>query len=760
MNKYLLSITLVLISAWLLISVPEHSSAQDLAHDASLASLTITPEPSKWEPGPVPTGDNRKYGASYSYNPNQISVTPVAEDPGAVITVNGIPVASGGTLNFPLGKCDTWLYLEINITESDGDAGQYIILLTNDVSAPPFISVVPFLGDIVGFRFNPSSGATMTIRSAPGGTILAQATESSPEEDHLEWREPDDTYFWRLSAWGIPIYLSPGMEVTVTDGECTVSHVVLPCSIDEVDTQNDIVRGTGAPGAGFSLMVWAEGQNHLQQTEPIYNAGNPVRLPRIHPQYDPRFIVDSFGHWEINLGAEGIDITDESYFDIGSSTQSVPVLNNPDFDVLYNPTNKDRGTTGDMWPKPVPDRPHFAILLNVDYICAEGLGYNTEVNLTVRSAPGGDILFTDTQTASYFGDALWGIEPYPTMGITLEPGMEVTLTRGKTVLTGIIADMSIDSVNQDTERVSGTGSPGDTLQLFVGNFDMEELDFQIAAVQTDIVIGSDGTWQVDFSGRADITTGMLAIVTLQDSGDLTSGAAAFATVTPEVQEENISVAETSDTQEVTLDTVSSDGSKAHVAVPAGTLPSGAKVKAAAISNKDDLVQQIAPPDNTDLVMGFTVEANDADGNPVQEGFLNQVILEFNIDAGMLPPDTPPEELKLAFWNGVRWTAVEGIDVVYNQDDSVTLTALVNHFTVFSMVVDPEGEIRIGKANPLDEFPAVSFGSMGINISPTASDEEQAGNNVSAMEIIIIVGICLVVLILAGGFYTLKKKQKV
>ena len=48
------------------------------------------------------------------------------------------------------------------------------------------------------------------------------------------------------------------MEDTVTDGEVTVFHVVIPLTIDEVDFETDTIRGTGVPGAGIELFSWPE----------------------------------------------------------------------------------------------------------------------------------------------------------------------------------------------------------------------------------------------------------------------------------------------------------------------------------------------------------------------------------------------------------------------------------------------------------------------------------------------------------------------
>jgi hypothetical protein len=543
------------------------------------------------------------------------------------------------------------------------------------------------------------------------------------------------------------------MEVTMTDGTCTASGVVLPGSI-EVDVQNDIVRGTGFPGGVFTMFVSPSHRDKDNNPDFIFQDGMSEIMPENSPYYNPRFVVDGSGHWEVDLGAEGIDLTPECQVDVQFSVQ-IPTSG-----------NNNRVFSCYLWPEFLDDNSlSLTTFLGLDFIIIENAGYSSQVNLTVRSEPEGEVLFTDTQTGNDVGDVLWGVAPYPTLGISLEPGMEVTAECLDRVTTGVIADLSIDNINQDTETISGIGPPGETLQLVIGTLIQQEvMDFRIAGVFPEILVSQEGAWQADLSGQTDIVNGMVVLVS-PAGGNISSGVAARATVNPDVREENIATVEASDTEEVSVSTTSPDNSTVNVAIPAQTFSTGTTVRTAAITNKDDLIQQVAPPEGTNLIMGFTVGATGSGGEPVYDGFLNQVTLRFDIDASMLPPGTPPEDLKIAFWNGVKWTQVDGMEVTENPDGTVTLTACVDHFTVFSTVIDSVDAIAVGPANPLDEVMAFTSRSIGIDYSRTYSKilkkEElyMKGNGSSAGLILIYVACGLLAVILVGITYSRMKARK-
>ncbi|MCK9487726.1 MAG: Ig-like domain-containing protein, partial [Dehalococcoidia bacterium] len=135
-----------------------------------------------------------------------------------------------------------------------------------------------------------------------------------------------------------------------------------------------------------------------------------------------------------------------------------------------------------------------------------------------------------------------------------------------------------------------------------------------------------------------------------------------------------------------VSTTTDDGSTATVNAPANAIPAGGKLKAAAVGNLDELTSQAPPPANVDVALAFVLEAEDADGNPIM-AFDEPIALEFTVPAASVPPGATSETLVLAFWNGTKWVEVEGA-VTENADGSFTITASVDHFTIFAVQHQP------------------------------------------------------------------------
>lgn len=343
------------------------------------------------------------------------------------------------------------------------------------------------------------------------------------------------------------------------------------------------------------------------------------------------------------------------------------------------------------------------------------------MDLTVRSSAGGSVLFTDSKPADAEANAAWGMPPAPDIGVVFEPGMEVTVAWGQATISAVLDDIRVDVVDHELDRVSGTGPAGETTVVIVGDFAGAE--FTLVAFDEEVPIGPDGSWRVDFT--EDITVGMVSLAFLPGDAGFTTAAAATAVIVPEVVEENPSIAEASDETEVIVGTVASDGSLAQVAVPAGALPSGSSVRVAAITNTADLIEQVAVPEGTDVALGFSISAEAADGSEVPAGFAAPVAIEFTVEADTLPAGYDPDNLSIAFWNGARWAALQNVQAVTNPDGSVTLSALTDHFTLFTVVTDPAGAIVPGPADPLDEVSLSGLRSIGLAPNSAPPDERTA-----------------------------------
>ena len=259
----------------------------------------------------------------------------------------------------------------------------------------------------------------------------------------------------------------------------------------------------------------------------------------------------------------------------------------------------------------------------------------------------------------------------------------------------VLIDIGVDIVDHELDHVSGVGPANEGIILIIFATSGDE-----PAAFAEVQVQSDGSWEVNFN--EDLTLGMKAVAFLPLHDGFTIGAACLAVVEPEVIEDNSSIVEVSDETEVVVGTVSQNGSLVQVAIPANALPSGSLVRVAAIANTNDLIEQAAVPEGTDVALGFSIGATAADGSDVRVDFATPVSIEFTVEPDTLPAGFDPDSFSIAFWNGVRWAALEDVQAMTNPDGSVMLRALTDHFTLFTVVTDPAGAIRPGSADPLND----------------------------------------------------------
>ncbi len=160
-----------------------------------------------------------------------------------------------------------------------------------------------------------------------------------------------------------------------------------------------------------------------------------------------------------------------------------------------------------------------------------------------------------------------------------------------------------------------------------------------------------------------------------------------------------------------------DGSSARVEAPPAALPEGATLSAGAIADLDALTAQAPPPPEVEVALAFVLEATDAEGEPITDGFAQPIALEFDVPAESVPPDATPETLVLAFWNGSEWVEVEG-EVTLNPDGSYRINASVDHFTIFAVQHQPNRG-RFLAPPEVEGITLVQWGGGGYDLLDTA-----------------------------------------
>jgi len=737
-----------------------HDAAAHAQDDPfGMQSFVVSPSPDYWDQDPT-RSDAHNVTASFDDSRGvipEISVSLVPNDPETVFSVNGIVGSSGIPIAIPWPIHQPWLDIAIIMTAPGGSEQNLSIVLVNhsDVGARiPYITVEPVFGIINASGFVPGSLAIMTVRKSSDGSALATTAPQQVSEN--------GTANWQLSEVGIPLALQPGMEISVSAGELTGSTVVSPLTVDQVDFDNDVVQGSGSPGAGIELFVFpAVGESNENPDafiEPQVFGHTDAYIGE-EGEFDPQFEVDSSGHWSVDLSQFGVDLDENINFDVQSSTNRSPNYGDPE--QRPNLQNVTLGATQVYWPPDVP-QPGVVIILGIDFVSLEGIAADTRATLVVRDEPDGNVLYTDTIAASVLDEAIW---TSPDLLVDLLPGMLVSVSWGDSEIVNTLPNLEVLRVDATSDFIQGFAPANQTIGLGVGDLvegagGGQVLD--LTALKASILVDQNGNWSYDFTDEFDIQPGMLAVIFFESENGA-FGAAGMAEIVPVVEEANTQSTEVSTTGRTIISTESISGSTVEVEVPIGVMPVGTKIEIASIVNENELVEQVRPPDGTDIVLGFRVDAIAQDGSVIEGGFEQPVDLKFVIaPEDITSRDIEPTELNIAFWNGVGWIAISGVASTELADGSILLEVGIDHFTVLAIVHDPLDLVASGSPDPMDNVPVSNFlKDSGIELAPIEEESDGATLNLIGSETfrMWIAGFVGLIVVTSLSIFAIKRRKR-
>jgi hypothetical protein len=244
---------------------------------------------------------------------------------------------------------------------------------------------------------------------------------------------------WINFELGTVFNIQAGHLVTMTDGTTTKILLVSNLEVTNVDPETDTVSGTA--DSGSEVHVWIEG------------CGDPC---------DVRVTADS-GTWLVDFPdgtlVPGTWYPAEQENEDGDRTQVPWLVSNPRFD-----TN----VTG-------------------NWVGANEFPTSTEVTVSVYEADLTTLRFDDTQSTDQFGNAwfdFWALGLGP-----LEPRNFVVVNAGTFTKDLVIADLTLDVFDPETDEIFGTAPLGATVRVDVCAGD----DCESLTVSPD----SSGNWIAD-----------------------------------------------------------------------------------------------------------------------------------------------------------------------------------------------------------------------------------------------------------------------
>jgi hypothetical protein len=363
------------------------------------------------------------------------------------------------------------------------------------------------------------------------------------------------------------------------------------------------------------------------------------------------------------------------------------------------------------------------------------------------------VIFSDSAVTTETGEASWNRSDIP---FNLSPSMELTVDWADQSLTRVLVDLTIDEMSVADDFMRGTGPPGESINLLIAHY-ADGVDEHIA-LRTGIEINSEDEWNASFRDQLDIEAGMLGLA-FYGMSDGINGITFIAEIVPVVQEEGVQSVIVSNTSVVVVGTGSTDGSTMAVEVPAGALPIGSTVEVAKIVNEAELVNQVAPPQGTDIILGFRINATTENGAEVSQDFAAPVRLEFSVDASAIPSSVDPNDLTIVFWDGANWIALEGASVIEHEDDSVSIIVETDHFTVFAVIYDPDKKVQIASSVLSAELASSNFlNNIKFELSsPEVANDAIAG--ISRTLVILVAAASILAAITVAGIIVLRSKTR-
>jgi basic membrane protein A len=147
--------------------------------------------------------------------------------------------------------------------------------------------------------------------------------------------------------------------------------------------------------------------------------------------------------------------------------------------------------------------PHLSGFLNLDDVDGENWRPSSPLTITILATPGGDPIYTGNATTDQNGDF------YQDVDVDLLPGMSIEVSDGFDTASVTLTTLTVDRIDSDIDRVSGTAQPGAALQVIIGD---GSNDYWASGVA-----GNDGYWEMNFAGLVDIRSNTTISVYVRDA---------------------------------------------------------------------------------------------------------------------------------------------------------------------------------------------------------------------------------------------------
>lgn len=320
----------------------------------------------------------------------------------------------------------------------------------DEVAVDKYLIAYPqydFEDQVDGYGWEIGETVTLTINDPANG----DSVDFSDSQVAMKFDEGDFTVRFNTGdQWD----LKPDQIITMSDGEITIEHVVQDFTADVIDIEKDTISGRANSGSELIVRLDAPYLHELTVT------------------------ANDAGEWRADFS----DIADIIQSSIGSVIQSDNINNNNQTLI--------RWTFGHL---------HIEACLNHDNIGFINFRPLGSLTFEIYANYGGELLLTETLETDEIGGAFF--ENLDRV-VDLIPGVYIyaqdEFTRRAADLE--LSFLTIDSINTESETISGQADPGETVLVHVYDT-INEVEFF-----KEMKVGSDGSWHVEFD--EDLQEGM------------------------------------------------------------------------------------------------------------------------------------------------------------------------------------------------------------------------------------------------------------
>ncbi|MBI9045017.1 MAG: hypothetical protein JEZ06_11055 [Anaerolineaceae bacterium] len=332
----------------------------------------------------------------------------------------------------------------------------------------PYLEIIPENQQINLYNFPEFSLVDITIKDESSLTVFNGSINMGAETWILQGLQTEASIHYG------EIDVMEGYTIIATDGITEKNHIVT-LVLDSLNTETNIISGKAAPYSEVLLNVYGVGSRQE--------------------------FVDEFGDWSADFSNYG----DQNW------EEPIDLMKGNDGDIIQKDNDLDQTRINWHISQPVIEAdPIHDRIFGYDFL------FGAEVSISIddpNNGTGED--YSDTQTVGYAPwnpDQTW-VEFQFGESFDLQPGHIITLSDGVSSKTHTVTSLSITTMDDTANTLSGTAEPGSEVRVWL---------HEVEGINISVIVDGTGSWTASFEGIYDLVAGTGGAAIQKDAdGDYT-----------------------------------------------------------------------------------------------------------------------------------------------------------------------------------------------------------------------------------------------